>query len=145
PDRELRKIVRLPQLCDEVHRIMHTEGFLTFSAQRVDAREPHAKKNSVKIRRQLVQRKVAAQRLVIIDGDPANIRDVVNFRLCEIIRRLVGCDTVLVQSAGLGLRLKNGDVMPVNGQSMGSSQTSRSGPDDCDAAAGRTTTFIELL
>src|SRR5690606_31892232 len=82
---------------------------------------------------------------VIIDGDPANIRDVVNFRLCEIIRRLVGCDTVLVQSAGLGLRLKNGDVMPVNGQSMGSSQTSRSGPDNCDAAAGRTTTFIELL
>ena len=86
---------------------------------------------------QIRQEDVAPQRAFVANFDPADLEQPVNLARGEILGRFVGGNAVFVQSARLGPRVKDHDVMPMHGKTMRTGQTCRTGPDNGNAFAGR--------
>ena len=110
---------------------------LAFRAERVHAGKSHAEKNRVEILLQVGERKIAAERLAVLDRDAADREDEIHLALRELVDRLVGGDAVFVEPARLLARVEDRDVVAVHREAMRAGEARRPGADDGDALSGR--------
>src|SRR5690606_24891101 len=135
-DRQRAEVGGLAQIGDVLDGSVDAGGVLALGAQRVDAGEPHAEEHGAVGGGELGEEDVAAERPAVLDRDATDRGDIVDLGLGEIVRRLVGGNAVLVEAAGLGLRLEDDDVVAVDRQAVRGGEAGGTGADDGDLLSG---------
>ena len=143
PNRHRRLVRSLPQGSDEIDGVHHAFGHGA-EAKRVGIAEADAEKYCIVAGPQAFNREIAAERLAEFHLDAADIQNVGDLLLRDVVIGLVGGDAILVEAAALGARLEHRHLMAGARQSVSAGKPCRSGAHHGDTPAARGRRAIEL-
>ena len=113
--------------------------------QRVHAAKPDGQENGVKTICQALDRQFVTQSAAVLDRDPANAEQPVQFGLREAVDGLVSRDPVLVEATGLGSGFVERYTVPVHGQPVRRCKARWTRTDDGDVLPGFRGTRVGVL
>ena len=71
-------------------------SIFAIQAQFVDTRQPHAEEHRVETCLQGIETDIAAERLVIVNGDTPDVENDIQFLLRKIVDAFIGSNTIFV-------------------------------------------------
>ena len=123
------------QFGDEIDGVLDIGLVLAARAQGVDPGQTHAEENRVIVLLQIGQMHIAAKRLAVVQGDPADLHQPRHLGLREVVGGFVAGDAIFVQTARLGTRVEDHDVMALHRQAMRAGKPCRPRPHHCNFPA----------
>ena len=144
PDGNLRKILSLSQFGNEIDSVHADVIAVGFSAERIHAAKPDAKKHCMMFIKQSVNRQIVTKMAVIDDTDAANRSHIVNLVLGKLINRFVGCYAIFIQTARLRVCIMDDDLVALHCKAMCTSKSGGAGTDDSNGLSGIFRSIIEL-
>ena len=99
-DGQLAHVLCLAQLGNIVDRVLDAVRLFGSGVERIDALQPHGEEHRIKILAQALERDGFAQRLAMLDGNPADPQNEVNLGLGEYLRPAFGVYAVRVSGDG---------------------------------------------